>query len=159
MLPSAAGARKAAPGVANVAPTASRQRCLLDTNVFSYLMRGDTRAEPYRAYLVGRELGVSFQTVAELRRWAIERHWGPARGRELARQLDRVTVYLVDDALLTAWAEITARLRPLGRPITDGDAWIAATALVLNIPLVTHNWRQFEPIDGLEIVSRSASAP
>jgi hypothetical protein len=39
--------------------------------------------------------------VAELRRWAIERGWGPARHRELARQLDRV-VYLVDDAFMTA---------------------------------------------------------
>ncbi len=140
----------------SVAPPA---RCLLDTNVFSYLVRGDTRAEPYRAYLAGRQLGVSFQTVAELRRWAIERRWGPVRHRELARQLERVVVYLVDDALMTAWAEITARLRPAGRPITDGDAWIAATAWLLNIPLVTHNRRHFEVVEGLEIVSLTAPEP
>ncbi len=103
-------------------PGIPRQRCLLDTNIFSYLLRGDTRAEPYRAYLTGRQLGVSFQTVGELRRLAIERRWGPARRRELARQFDRVAVYLIDDALITAWAEITARLRAAGRPITDGDA-------------------------------------
>lgn len=129
-------------------PVAPRQRCLLDTNIFSYLLRGDTRAEPCRAYLAGRQLGVSFQTVAELRRWAIERRWGSVRRRELARRLDRVVVYLVDDALMTAWAEITARLRPAGRPITDSDAWIAATAWTLDIPLVTHNRRHFEAIDG-----------
>lgn len=129
------------------------RRCVLDTNIFSYLLRGDTRAEPYREYLADRQPGVSFQTVAELRRWAIERRWGAARQRELARQVDRVVVYLVDDELITAWAEITARLRPLGRPITDADAWIAATAWVLNVPLVTHNRRHFEAITGLELFS------
>ena len=135
------------------------RRCLLDTNIFSYLMRGDTRAEPYRDYLADRQLGVSFQTVAELRRWAIERRWGPARHRELERQLGRVTVYLVDDALITAWAEITARLRQSGRPITDADAWIAATAWNLAVPLVTHNRRHFEAIAGLEVVSLGPSEP
>jgi tRNA(fMet)-specific endonuclease VapC len=139
--------------VADPGPTIPPRRCLLDTNVFSYVVRGDTRAEQYRAYLAGRQLGVSFQTVAELRRWAIERRWGPARHRALAGQLNRVVVYLVDDALMTAWAEITARLRRAGRPITDADAWIAATAWVLNVPLVTHNRRHFAAIDGLEVVS------
>lgn len=134
-------------------------RCLLDTNIFSYLVRGDTRAEAYRAYLAGRRLGVSFQTVAELRRWALERRWGPARRRALERQIGRVTVYLVDDALITAWAELTARLRPLGRPITDGDAWIAATAWLLQIPLVTHNRRHFADIAGLEVVSAALPEP
>lgn len=137
----------------------SQSRCLIDTNVFSYLVRGDTRAEPYRAYLAGRQLAVSFQTVAELRRWAIERRWGVSRHRELTRLLDLVVVYLVDDTIINAWAEITARLRPTGRPITDGDAWIAATAWVLDIPLVTHNRRHFDTISGLEVVSLAPPQP
>lgn len=132
---------------------------MLDTNIFSYLIRGDTRAEAYRAYLAGRQLGVSFQSVAELRRWALERRWGPARRRALERQIEQITVYLVDDALITAWAELTARLRPLGRPITDGDAGIAATAWLLQIPLATHNRRHFADITGLEVVSAVSSEP
>jgi tRNA(fMet)-specific endonuclease VapC len=142
--------------VADATPEISERRCVLDTNIFSYLLRGDTRAEPYREYLANRQPGVSFQTVAELRRWAIERRWGAARQRELARQIDRVVVWLVDDELITAWAEITARLRALGRPITDADAWIAATAWVLNAPLITHNRRHFEAITGLEVVSMNS---
>ncbi|HEX5500999.1 MAG TPA: PIN domain-containing protein [Thermomicrobiales bacterium] len=151
--------KKAARSVPDPDPGAPPRRCLLDTNIFSYLVRGDTRAESYRAYLSGRQLGASFQTVAELRRWAIERRWGPARPRALERQLERVTIYLVDDALITAWAELTARLRLLGRPITDGDAWIAATAWIVQIPLVTHNRRHFTDITGLEIVSAVPPEP
>lgn len=136
----------------NVAERAG-ERCVLDTNIVSYIMRGDTRAAPYRDYLVGKQVGISFQTVAELRRWAIERDWSPARQRTLAQQIERFTIYFVDDDVITAWAEMTARLRQQGNPITDADAWIAATASILNVPLVTHNRRHFERIRGLAIIS------
>jgi tRNA(fMet)-specific endonuclease VapC len=50
-----------------------REGCVADTDVLSYLVRGDTRGEAFRPYLEGRRLAVSFQTVAELDRWALER--------------------------------------------------------------------------------------
>lgn len=128
-------------------------RCLVDTDVLSYVVRGDTRAELYRAYLAGKEIGVSFQTVAELRRWGRTHRWGPARWRELDRLLAQLTVYLVDDALIDAWAYVTAARERQGRPIATGDAWIAATAWVQGLPLVTHNRRHFADTEGLEVVS------
>jgi tRNA(fMet)-specific endonuclease VapC len=51
---------------------------ILDTDVISYLFRRDTRAEAYRPYLTGRFLAVSFMTIAELDRWALQRNWGLA---------------------------------------------------------------------------------
>lgn len=54
-------------------------RCLVDTDVISYLLREDTRADSYRAFLAGKELAMSFQTLAELRRWALLHRWGAAR--------------------------------------------------------------------------------
>jgi len=48
------------------------------------------------------------------------------------------------------WARIKSRR---GRPIEDDDAWIAATAVRHNTPLVTHNPRHFRNIDGLEILT------
>jgi tRNA(fMet)-specific endonuclease VapC len=134
----------------------SPARCLVDTDVLSYIVRGDTRAELYRAYLAGKEIGVSFQTVAELRRWGRTRNWGPGRWLQLQALLDRITVYLVDDALIDAWAFVaTARDRE-GLPIATGDAWIAATAWLQSVPLVTHNRRHFTGIEGLEIISVQA---
>jgi predicted nucleic acid-binding protein len=125
----------------------------VDTDVLSYVVRGDTRAAPYRTYLAGKEIGVSFQTVAELRRWGRTRGWGPSRWQALQRLLSRLTIYLVDDALIDGWAEITARRERLGRPIATGDAWIAATAWVQGVPLVTHNQRHFTDIQGLSVVA------
>ncbi len=38
-------------------------------------------------------------------------------------------------------------------PIQTGDAWMAATALVLAVPLVTHNPSDYEGVDGLTVIS------
>jgi tRNA(fMet)-specific endonuclease VapC len=48
---------------------------VLDTDVWSYLFKQDTRAESYRPHLEGHVLCVSFQTVAELYQWAEKANW------------------------------------------------------------------------------------
>lgn len=53
-------------------------RILVDTDVFSYLYRGDTRAEFFRPYLRNKTLAVSFMTVAELYFGAYKRNWESA---------------------------------------------------------------------------------
>jgi predicted nucleic acid-binding protein len=40
-----------------------------------------------------------------------------------------------------------------GRPIQVADAWIAATALLYGIPLVTHNPADFAGVDGLRLIT------
>jgi predicted nucleic acid-binding protein len=128
-------------------------RCLGDTDVLPYVVRGETRAEPYRTYLADKEIGVSFQTVAELRPWGRTHLWGPSRWQQLQQVLARITIYLVDDALIDAWAYITATRERQGRPIATGDAWIAATAWLQGLPLVTHNRRHFADSEGLDEVA------
>jgi predicted nucleic acid-binding protein len=49
--------------------------CVVDTDVVSYLLQGDTRAARFRPYLIDRLLAISFMTVAELDRWALHRPW------------------------------------------------------------------------------------
>lgn len=39
---------------------------LLDTDVFSYLLKNDPRADPYRPHVRDQTLAVSFVTVGEL---------------------------------------------------------------------------------------------
>jgi peptidase E len=48
-------------------------------------------------------------------------------------------VYPFDRALCLKWAEVSDCARRNGRPIQCADAWIAATAVLHRIPLVTHN--------------------
>jgi predicted nucleic acid-binding protein len=128
-------------------------RVLVDSDVVSYLFRGDTRAERYRPHLDGRRLGVSFMTIAELDRWARERNWGERRRMQLDTYLLRFSVYLVDRALCQAWADVTVAARRAGRPIQTADAWIAATALAHSLPLVTHNGADYAGVAGLTLLT------
>jgi tRNA(fMet)-specific endonuclease VapC len=44
---------------------------VVDTDVLSYLFKGDTRGDLYRPHLDGQVLLISFMTLAELDRWAL----------------------------------------------------------------------------------------
>jgi tRNA(fMet)-specific endonuclease VapC len=112
---------------------------VVDTDVISYAFRGDPRAEPFQSFLTGEVLVVSFMTVAELDRWAVQRNWGHARQARMAAFLDRFTILMPDRDLCRTWAQVSDQARRHGRPIQVGDAWIAATAVSLGAPLVTNN--------------------
>jgi tRNA(fMet)-specific endonuclease VapC len=43
---------------------------LLDTNIISFLFKGDTRVVAYAPLLQGNRLAISFMTVAKLFEWA-----------------------------------------------------------------------------------------
>ena len=125
---------------------------LVDTDVFSFIHKQDTRAELYRRHLDGKRLALSFMTVAELYRWTLERQWGKKKINELRGKLTRYVIIPYDDE--TAWKY--AQIRSIaGRPVELGDAWIAAAALRHGIPLVTHNQKHFEFIHGLAVISES----
>ena len=53
------------------------------------------------------------------------------------------------------FARLRAHRRSIGREIETADAWIAATALWLECPVVTHNRRDFQDIPGLEVISEA----
>src|SRR5438132_7310221 len=56
---------------------------LLDTGVFSFVFKRDTRAALYAADLAGAQPCLSFQSVAELRLWSVVRRWGEPRRQRL----------------------------------------------------------------------------
>src|SRR4051812_6793303 len=93
----------------------------------------------------GREVGISFTTVAELYRWAIQRNWGPKRVDELLADLHRYVILPPDDATAWEWARIKSIK---GHPIASDDAWIAAAARRYGVTLLTHNRKHFEQIPG-----------
>src|SRR6185369_4511025 len=107
---------------------------VLDTDVFSYVFKADSRAEPFVSLLAGKTACLSFMTVAELYQWALARNLGTSRRQALQRSIDRCAVLPFDNATAHAWAVISAGRMKAGRPIECGDCWVAACALRHNLP-------------------------
>lgn len=128
---------------------------VVDTDVVSYFFRGDTRAAMYRPHVEGRLAVIAAQTRAELERWALQYQWGRRRRLQMLLRLRRFVLAPFDEQLCVRWAEVTDGGRRRGRPITCADAWVAATALRLDLPLVTHNRAHFADVEGLTVISEA----
>ncbi len=129
---------------------------VVDTDVVSFVFKGHPVAASYQPDLEGRTLLISFMTVAELERWAIQSGWSAARQEWLRLYLDRFVVLPYNRRLCRIWAEVTVAAQSRGRRIECADAWIAASALRYGIPLVTHNRADYLGVPGLAIISHGA---
>lgn len=125
------------------------ETCVVDTDVISYMFRDDTRAAGYRNFLADRNPVISFMTIAELERWALARDWGINRRGAMATFLERFTIIPSDVPLCHAWAYVIVQAGRNGHPISVADAWIAATALRLDAPLITNNRRDYTGVNDI----------
>jgi predicted nucleic acid-binding protein len=125
---------------------------VLDTNIVSYFFNGHSNALIYEEDLEGFHLGISFVTVGEMLHGAYRAHWGEKRIRALDLFLHRFLLVRYSHSLCENWAQV--RFQRRHRPISENDAWIAATALAYDAPLVTHNVKDFTGIDGLRIITK-----
>jgi tRNA(fMet)-specific endonuclease VapC len=80
---------------------------------------------------------------------------GTLRRRELADYMKKFVVLPASRELCRWWVEVSFQGRQRGRPLQTADAWIAATALLYEVPLITHNRRNYGGIAGLELISES----
>lgn len=123
---------------------------LLDTNVISELRKphADNRVKAWASEVLRASLFLSVITVLELETGVlrIERR-DRKQGAALRRWLDGQVLPAFADRVLpvdTAVALQRARLHVPNR-MSDGDALIAATALVHGLIVVTRNTPDFEP--------------
>lgn len=126
---------------------------LIDTDIASFIFKGSDYANPYLPLLSGQELSLSFMTIAELFQWAILRQWGDRRLTQLEQYLKNYIIIPVDQPLCREWAQIRAGRQNMGQGISSQDAWIAATAIRHNLPLVTHNRKDFQGIPNLQLIN------
>lgn len=124
---------------------------LLDTDVVSYLLKGDSRATTYSSLIQGKLVALSFMTVAELFQWAATRKWGARRVAALEHSLATYLVIPPDLEMCRIWGRIRAERQSAGQPISPQDAWVAATALRHSLPLLTHNATDFQGIANLDL--------
>ena len=80
---------------------------------------------------------------------------GPRRAAQLREQLGRSAEYPVTDAVVEAYATLFHQAKLAGHPlhqkIHTGDRWIAATAIALDVPLLSAD-RMFEGAPRLHVV-------
>ena len=125
---------------------------LLDTNVLSEWTkpRPNSGVVAWLADIDEDRVFISVVTFAELRH-GIERMAGGTRRKRLDEWLRdelpqrfEARILPVNSAVADAWGKIVARAENAGRPIHAMDAFIAATAEVHGLALVTRNSSDFE---------------
>jgi predicted nucleic acid-binding protein len=58
-----------------------------------------------------------------------------------------------DERTCAIWAEVMDKCRRMGRGIQTADAWIASAARQWDCPLVTTDFRDYAPIEDLDVVA------
>jgi predicted nucleic acid-binding protein len=122
---------------------------LADTSVF-------IAAESGRAARLDRlpdELAISVVTIGELRAGVLAATDVGTRDRRLATltaalALDPVPI---DQAVAETWARLRVSLREFGLRMPLNDSWIAATAMMLGVPVVTQD-DDYLHAPGLEVI-------
>jgi len=138
-------------------PPTATARLVVDTDVASFVLKWHPEFAPrYVDMIRGSELVVSFMTVAEMRQGALDANWGPRKCDVLEAYLADFSVLHSDSLLCSTWAVVRNQSTRKGRPMSSADAWIAATALVLSVPPVTNNPRDYRHLDNLQLVSAVA---
>jgi predicted nucleic acid-binding protein len=138
-------------------PPTATARLVVDTDVASFVFKWHPEFAPkYVGIIRGSELVLSFMTLAEMRQGALDANWGPRKCDVLEAYLADFLVLHSDSLLCSTWAAIRNESLRKGRQMGSGDAWIAATALVLSAPLVTNNPKDYRHLDKLQLVSADA---
>ncbi len=120
-----------------------------DTSVFIAQESGrslDTTALPQR-------LVVSAITIGELRAGVLGAPDTASRERRLRTLLAALQAgpAPIDGEVAAAWAHLRVALREAGRRMPVNDSWIAATALALDLPVVTQD-DDYDGVPGLTVI-------
>lgn len=126
---------------------------VVDTDVVSFIFKGDTRAAGYHPHLAGVTPVITFQTLAELRRWALQHRWGATRIAGLEHYLQRYVIQDSNDDLCLRWAQVQVEAHRAGYTLAGADAWQAAAAIHLDVPLATHNRKDYRGVVSLQMIS------
>jgi tRNA(fMet)-specific endonuclease VapC len=123
---------------------------LLDTDICSAHLKGDRQVWQKFLQHTG-QLHISTISLGELYTWACRKGVSPKRRQSLQDLLQDVTALDVTAAVSEKFGELRAELLDAGQGTPDMDLLIAATALVHDFTLVTHNVKDFAKVPGLRV--------
>jgi tRNA(fMet)-specific endonuclease VapC len=124
---------------------------LIDTNVYSYAMRGDP--ESISVLQQAHKISITSISIGELIYGFKAGKDEEKNRKELEEFLDapRVRIHPIDEITAEYYAEILNNLRGQGTPIPTNDIWIASVAFQHGLGLVTKD-QHFRNIPGLMLV-------
>lgn len=113
---------------------------VVDTNVVSYIYRNDPIASQYTQQMRNHRAVISFQTYEELLFGVLIANWGQRRRDQLFSYVEatyEIVGYYLE--LVNICARLRAASRNRGQELSVADTWIAATAIWLDCPLLSHD--------------------
>ena len=134
---------------------------VIDTTVFGSALTPTTAAlaAQYDPLIAGCVPFISFVTLAELRFGAQHAGWGTARLQKLDARLSAAEVVWSGPDLVETYVRLRHDCAATGHGLSqkehEADRWIAATALWLHVPLVTHD-AIFKDAPGLQTITALA---
>jgi tRNA(fMet)-specific endonuclease VapC len=124
---------------------------LLDTDTCSAYVKGNPLV--FNRFLqYGGGLSISTITLGELFTWALRAHAPRRRLQDVQDLLKLVSLRDVTRDVAVKFGEIRAALLDQGLPVGEMDLLNAATSLVHNLTLVTHNRADYANIPNLTVV-------
>lgn len=123
---------------------------ILDTDISSYLIRGDYEAVTRKFSELYDSCAISSITAAKLQYGAKKRN-----NKQLTQKVkafcDLVEIIPWDEDAAKAYAKLRVELETSGTPIGNMDMLIAASALARKAVLVTNNTEHFSRIKDLKL--------
>lgn len=127
---------------------------LLDTNIVLHATRQDSPVSAaldsqFQLSQLSFRPAVCEVSIGEL--WAFARSWGERRRDLLRSTIDELLVIPIGkEAIYLRWAELYSHARVHGLPIQNdhNDVWIAATAHVTGLRLLSADGKAFLPFRG-----------
>ena len=121
---------------------------LIDTNIYSHAMRGDTEIIDNLQQVA--HIGIAAISIGELLSGFKAGNKEKINRQELNQFLDspRVTLYSIDEETAEFYCLILDQLKNNGTPIPTNDIWIAAVAFQHGLPIYTKD-QHFTKIKGL----------
>lgn len=121
---------------------------LIDSDILIDFLNNKTEAIKLLIRFEESEMAISSITFAEILEGLVGNR---KKYLNVKKGLSKLSVLVVDTNVAEKFANIRAKLRKRGELIENMDIFIAATALIHNLALITNNKKDFERIKGLKL--------
>lgn len=124
---------------------------LLDSNTLIYLFKGQGTVADHFYNMLPQNMFVPSIVLFELQVGVNKSNNPMRRMRQIKTLLEQIGVLSFGEKEALASAEVRAILEAKGTPIGPYDIQIVGTAIANDLTLVTHNTKEFNRVDGLQI--------